>query len=96
MHNFEEPYRTNKRKIRVHGKWELVLVLLVVIAGIIVTTIAITKAKGMFNRFSCLNKHNLLHKTLKIYFRKKKSKKLRFQFSKLQFAQQFAYSDSQQ
>ena len=62
MHDLNDSFR-NKRKFRIRGKWELILVLLVVIAGVVVTTIAVLKAKGMCED----NKLNLfVHFTLNV------------------------------
>ena len=41
-----DSFGNQRGKFRVRGKWELILVLLVVIAGVVVTTIAVLKAKG--------------------------------------------------
>ena len=48
MHGFDDSFRA-QRKFRIRGKWELILVLMVVIAGVVVTTIAVLKAKGMWS-----------------------------------------------
>lgn len=47
MSHSRERREFGRRKMKIKNKWEVVLVLIVVAAGIVITTVAAIKAKGI-------------------------------------------------